>query len=101
MTFVLLFSSSVFAGSELELNKVKLPEAIFLVYSEVLKVPFMLDLQLVNDERMITFRLTPDIDEREFITRYLDNMNIRIYTKKGVDYIAPFTPKEPVKPRYT
>ncbi|CHD85270.1 putative phage secreted protein [Salmonella enterica subsp. enterica serovar Typhi] len=53
------------------------------------------------DERMITFRLTPDIDEREFVTRYLGNMNIRIWTKKGVDFIAPYTPKEPVKPRYT
>ncbi|WP_415583749.1 hypothetical protein [Klebsiella spallanzanii] len=50
---------------------------------------------------MITFRLTPDIDEREFVTRYLGNMNIRIWTKKGVDFIAPYTPKEPVKPRYT
>lgn len=96
-----LFSSCAFAGSELELNKVKLPEAISLIYSEVLKVPYMLDPQLVNDERMITFRLTPDIDEREFVTRYLGNMNIRIWTKKGVDFIAPYTPKEPVKPRYT
>lgn len=84
-----------------KLNKVKLPEAISLIYSEVLKVPYMLDPQLVNDERMITFRLTPDIDEREFVTRYLGNMNIRIWTKKGVDFIAPYTPKEPVKPRYT
>jgi type II secretory pathway component GspD/PulD (secretin) len=64
LALTLLFSSCAFAGSELELNKVKLPEAISLIYSEVLKVPYMLDPQLVNDERMITFRLTPDIDER-------------------------------------
>lgn len=83
LALTLLFSSCAFAGSELELNKVKLPEAISLIYSEVLKVPYMLDPQLVNDERMITFRLTPDIDEREFVTRYLGNMNIRIWTKKG------------------
>lgn len=101
LALTLLFSSCAFAGSELELNKVKLPEAISLIYSEVLKVPYMLDPQLVNDERMITFRLTPDIDEREFVTRYLGNMNIRIWTKKGVDFIAPYTLKEPVKPRYT
>ncbi len=68
LALTLLFSSCAFAGSELELNKVKLPEAISLIYSEVLKVPYMLDPQLVNDERMITFRLTPDIDEREFVT---------------------------------
>lgn len=93
LALTLLFSSCAFAGSELELNKVKLPEAISLIYSEVLKVPYMLDPQLVNDERMITFRLTPDLDEREFVTRYLGNMNIRIWTKKGVDFIAPYTPQ--------
>ncbi|WP_074389544.1 zonular occludens toxin domain-containing protein [Escherichia coli] len=89
----------VYSGHKI--YKSNLPEAISLIYSEVLKVPYMLDPQLVNDERMITFRLTPDIDEREFVTRYLGNMNIRIWTKKGVDFIAPYTPKEPVKPRYT
>lgn len=70
LALTLLFSSCAFAGSELELNKVKLPEAISLIYSEVLKVPYMLDPQLVNDERMITFRLTPDIDERESDSRF-------------------------------
>ena len=42
LALTLLFSSCAFAGSELELNKVKLPEAISLIYSEVLKVPYML-----------------------------------------------------------
>ncbi|ASN85710.1 Putative secretin [Pectobacterium versatile] len=88
-------------ATELELNKVRLPEAISLVYSDVLKVPFMLDPQLVNDERMVTFKITPDVDERAFITRYFQNMNIRIYTQKGIDYLSPFTPQEPVKPRQT
>ncbi len=71
-------------ATELELNKVRLPEAISLVYSDVLKVPFMLDPQLVNDERMVTFKITPDVDERAFITRYFQNMNIRIYTQKAL-----------------
>lgn len=48
LALTLLFSSCAFAGSELELNKVKLPEAISLIYSEVLKVPYMLDPQLVK-----------------------------------------------------
>ena len=37
LALTLLFSSCAFAGSELELNKVKLPEAISLIYSEVLR----------------------------------------------------------------
>ncbi len=44
LALTLLFSSCAFAGSELELNKVKLPEAISLIYSEVLKVPYMLEI---------------------------------------------------------
>lgn len=58
LALTLLFSSCAFAGAELELNKVKLPEAISLIYSEVLKVPYMLDPQLVNDERMDSSQLT-------------------------------------------
>ncbi|ENH09463.1 putative type II/III secretion system protein, partial [Escherichia coli P0301867.7] len=64
--------------------------------------------ELVNDPRAVTLHISPDIDEREFITRYLGNMNIRISRKKGVDYIyshTPAAPEEPLKslvytPRY-
>ncbi|EPZ8355134.1 type II secretion system protein GspD [Lelliottia nimipressuralis] len=91
---VLLFSFNSYAGTELEIKKLALPEAISLIYSEVLKVPYMVAPELADDSRVVSFKMTTDVNEREFIERYFGNMNIKIYTKKGIDYITPFTPKE-------
>ena len=38
-------------------------------------------------------RLTSDIDEREFVTRYLGNMNIRIWTKRVLILSRPIRRK--------
>ncbi|HGJ5877253.1 MAG TPA: hypothetical protein ACHBX0_13905 [Arsenophonus sp.] len=43
----------------------------------------------------VTFRITPDIDERDFIKRYLNNLQIAIHERNGIDYLAPFTTKTP------
>lgn len=91
---LLFVSFSSFAGTELEIKKLALPEAISLIYSEVLKVPYMVAPELADDNRVVSFKMTTDVNEREFIERYFGNMNIKIYTKKGIDYITPFTPKE-------
>ncbi|MEX0447817.1 type II secretion system protein GspD [Xenorhabdus sp. SGI246] len=97
---LLFLSSSVLAkGLSIELNAVPLPQALNLVYMQIFDKPFMLSPELANDPRVVTFRMTPDIDERAFIRRYLENMNIGIYPRQGVDYLAPFTPKAPVIPR--
>lgn len=90
---------STLAQTELEISKVKLSEAISLIYSEVLKTPYMVAPELVVDERLVSFRIMPQVNERDFITRYFENMNIKIYTKNGIDYITPFTPKEYQAPK--
>ena len=61
----------------------------------------MLSPDLANDERLLTLRITQDIDERQFIERYFNNMNIKIWDKNGVDYIATYTPKPSVQPTET
>ena len=92
--FILLFVSSfAYSATELDISKVKLPEAIDLIYREVFKKPYMLDPELANDERLLSFRITLDIDERAFIKRYFTNMNLRIHERDGIDYIAPYIPK--------
>lgn len=100
---ILLFlSRNVLAnGVEFELNRVKLPDAISIIYSEIFKRPFMLSPELANDERLLTLRITKDIDERQFIERYFNNMNIKIWDKNGVDYIAIYTPKPTSQPTET
>lgn len=91
---IMLLSFNSYAGTELEIKKLALPEAISLIYSEVLKVPYMVSPELADDNRVVSFKMTADVNEHEFIERYFGNMNIKIYTKKGIDYITPFIPKE-------
>ncbi|EEA8820404.1 type II secretion system protein GspD [Salmonella enterica] len=92
--FIILISFNSIAETELEIKKLALPEAIFLIYTEVFKVPYMIAPELANDSRLVSFKMTKDVDEREFIERYFGNMNIKIYTKKGIDYITTVIPKE-------
>lgn len=102
LIITLFFLRNVLAnGVEFELNRVKLPDAINIIYSEIFKRPFMLSPELANDERSLTLRITKDINERQFIERYFSNMNIKIYDKNGVDYIAVYTPKLATVPTYT
>lgn len=88
-------------GVDLELNRIKLPDAISMIYSEVFKRPYMLSPELADDPRLLTFRISHDIDERAFIERYFSNMNIKIWDKNGIDYIATYTPKAPIVPTET
>ena len=83
----------------LELNAISLPQALNMIYVQVFDKPFMLAPELASDPRLVTFRITPDVDERDFIKRYLGNMNIAIYNKNGIDYVVSFTPKMPQIPQ--
>lgn len=86
-------------GIAFELNAVPLSQALHLWYLHVVDKPFMLSPELAEDKRVVTFRITPDSDERAFMRRYLKNMNIAVHTRHGIDYLASFTPKIPVTPQ--
>jgi len=96
-----LLSSALANGVDLELSRIKLPDAINIIYSEVFKRPYMLSPELADDSRLLTFRISNDIDERAFIERYFGNMNIKIWDKNGIDYITTYTPKAPTVPTET
>lgn len=94
MLLIFLFVRTASAkGTDFDVKRMPLSDAISLLWGEVLHTPFMLAPELAADARLVTLHIAPDNDEREFITRYLDNMHIRVYSKKGIDYIAPYVPK--------
>ena len=78
---------------DFKLEAVPLPKAISMIYDEVLEKPYMLDPKLAGDTRLISFHTTEKQDFNQFIDRYFDNMNIKVYEKKGVVYIAHVEPK--------
>ncbi|WP_406850703.1 hypothetical protein WH390_06160 [Candidatus Arsenophonus nilaparvatae] len=82
-------------GVMMELDNVPLPQALNVLYRQVFERPFMLSPELINDPRKVTFRITPEIDERAFIKRYLNNLQIAIHERNGIDYLVFFTPKTP------
>ncbi|EIY0670787.1 type II secretion system protein GspD [Salmonella enterica] len=84
------FTQACAKGTDFEVTAMPLPDAIGVLWNQVLHKPFMLSPDLTLDTRKLTLHIQPDNDEREFIVRYLDNMHIRVATKKGVDYLFPY-----------
>ena len=78
---------------DFKLDAVQLPKAVSMIYGDVLEKPYMLDPQLANDERLISFKVTEKQDFEQFVIRYFGNMNIKMYEKNGVVYIAKVEPK--------
>ncbi|WP_334054532.1 type II secretion system protein GspD, partial [Pasteurella multocida] len=78
---------------DFKLESVALHKAISMIYDEVLEKPYMLDPQLVDDKRLISFKVTKAQDFNAFLQRYFSNMNIKIHSKNGVDYIQYVEPK--------
>ncbi|MBD2805253.1 type II secretion system protein GspD [Xenorhabdus sp. ZM] len=98
----LLFLPFTFAkGVNFSLDGVTVPKSVNFIYSQVLKQPFMISPEVIADTRVVSFHITPDLDEKAFFVRYLNNMGIGVANKSGVDYIYKLKVVEPVIPQYT
>ncbi|MBN6069975.1 type II secretion system protein GspD [Aggregatibacter actinomycetemcomitans] len=78
---------------DFKLDSVPLPKAINIIYDEVLEKPFMISPVLVQDQRKVSFKVTQKEDFEKFVQRYLQNLNVKVYTKNGVDYLEYVEPK--------
>jgi len=98
MILFLLFAQCGYAKNvQFDIEKMPLPEAISVLWREVFKTPFMLSPELTQDTRQLTLYISPTVDERAFIERYFLNMNIKISSKNGIDYIYSFVPNAPTE----
>ena len=91
--FCFLFGVAQAKNVDFKLEAVPLPKAVGMIYDEVLEKPYMLDPILAADTRLISFHTTENQDFNQFITRYFDNMNIKVYERNGVVYLAHIEPK--------
>lgn len=91
--FCFLFGVAQAKNVDFKLEAVPLPKAVGMIYDEVLEKPYMLDPKLAADTRLISFHTTENQDFNQFITRYFDNMNIKVYERNGVVYLAYIEPK--------
>ncbi|MBN6078803.1 type II secretion system protein GspD [Aggregatibacter actinomycetemcomitans] len=89
-----LLSLNIMAKNvDFKLDSVPLPKAINIIYDEVLEKPFMMSPVLVQDQRKVSFKVTQKEDFEKFVQRYLQNLNVKVYTKNGVDYLEYVEPK--------
>lgn len=91
--FCFLFGVAQAKNVDFKLEAVPLPKAVGMIYDEVLEKPYMLDPKLAADTRLISFHTTENQDFNQFITRNFDNMNIKVYERNGVVYLAHIEPK--------
>ena len=92
LLFILLISFCVKA-EQFKLDEVELKRAISVIYEELLERPYMVDPNVLELNKKVSFYLTDDVDKEQFFSRYFDNMNIKIYKKNGVDYLKYIEPK--------
>lgn len=85
--------SLVAKNVDFKLDSVPLPKAINIIYDEVLEKPFMMSPALVQDQRKVSFKVTQKEDFEKFVQRYLQNLNVKVHTKNGVDYLEYVEPK--------
>lgn len=97
--FILILSSFLFISKsfalvniDFKVDAILLPKAIYMIYDEILNRPYMLSPRLVMDTRLVSFKVTHNDDFEAFIKRYFQNLNVKVYTKNGVDYLDYIEP---------
>ncbi|MBD1229577.1 hypothetical protein IDH36_18990, partial [Xenorhabdus griffiniae] len=94
LSVILLSSVPYFSfakGVDFSLDGVSIPKSVNFIYSQVFKNPFMISPEVIIDERLVSFHITPDLDEKEFFVRYLSNMGIGVVKKKVTYSICCFS----------
>ncbi|EPM0065312.1 type II secretion system protein GspD [Escherichia coli] len=99
ISFALLASSFYCNATNIDLSITDSPlnDVITLVYSDILKKPFMLDPAIVEKSQKVTFYFTKNQDFEKTFNSYLTNLGFEIKTKSGVDYIR-VAPERKVTP---
>ena len=97
-----VFSFPAFSkGVDFSLDGVTIPKSVSFIYTKVFNKPFMIAPEIIEDNRLVSFHITPELDEKQFYTRYLNNMGVGVSSKNGVDYIYKIKEVEQKTPQYT
>ena len=78
---------------------VNVAQVIALLYGEVLKQPYVLDPNVLGDQRLVSFRFDASKGELlTFLRAFLDSLGFAIETRGGVDFVTvrPTEQKGPV-----
>lgn len=101
LAFIILPFLASAKGVDFSLDGVTIPKSVSFIYTKVFNKPFMIAPEIIEDTRLVSFHITPDLDEKQFYVRYLNNMGVGVSSKNGVDYIYKIKEQELKTPSYT
>jgi type II secretory pathway component GspD/PulD (secretin) len=74
---------------KVDLSGISVAQAVSVVYSEILRQPYVIDPAVLKDDRAVSFRFdAAKGDIRAFWRDFLDSMGIDVTVRSGVDYVA-------------
>ncbi|WP_234267631.1 type II secretion system protein GspD [Hydrogenophaga sp. NFH-34] len=77
-----------------DLAGVSVSQAIGLMYGEVMKTDFVIDPEVLSDQRLVTFRYKPkDGPIRPFVVEFLRALGYAVDTRQGIDFISKMKPE--------
>lgn len=78
---------------------VNVSQAVQLIYGEALQDAFVIDPEVVNDQRLVSFRYkAANGDLRAFVRGFLDSLGLQVTRRGGIDFIAKKPAVEDAEP---
>lgn len=76
-------------GSAFDLRFVNLGQLVDLLYGEALRVPHVIDSDVLEDPRVVSFQYGgKGADLHEFVRVFLDSQGFKVETRDGVDFVS-------------
>jgi general secretion pathway protein D len=77
------------AAAAFEFTGINVSQVIQLIYSEVIKTDYVIDPQVLNDQRNVSFRYKSNFGNlKSFTVAFLEHLGYTVQTRDGVDYIG-------------
>jgi type II secretory pathway component GspD/PulD (secretin) len=74
---------------KLDFTSISISQAVAVVYSEILRQPYVIDPAVLKDDRAVSIRFdAAKGDIRAFWRDFLDSVGIEVSVRSGVDYVA-------------
>lgn len=87
------------SAARFDFRGVRVAEAVQLIYGEALQDAFVLDPEVLTDQRVVSFRYAAaNGDLRPFARSFLDSLGLEVVRRGGVDFVGKKKPAEAVTP---
>ena len=76
-------------GPRFSFMGISVSQVVQLIYGEALKDAFVIEPEVLSDQRSVSFRYDPSAGElRPFITSFFDSLGLRVVRRNGVDFVG-------------